>query len=61
MDIKYPVVCPLMDNEKIEEEICFDIHSVVDAGAPKYTAPDLAMEKKNFKEICRTCPFHRYD
>lgn len=61
MDIKYPVVCPLMDNEKIEEEICFDIHSVVDAGAPKYTAPEKAMEKDNFEEICKNCPFHRYD
>ena len=61
MDIKYPVRCPLMDNEFIEEEICFDIHSVVDAGAPKYTAPKKAVSKESFQDICRECPYHRYD
>lgn len=61
MDIKYPVRCPLMDDEYIEEEICFDIHSVVDAGAPKRTAPKKAVQKENFEEICTNCPFHRYD
>ena len=60
MDIKYPVLCPLMDGELINEEICFDICSVVDAGAPKYTAPGRAVSKENFKEICTECPYHQY-
>ena len=61
MDINYPVRCPLMDNQKIEEEICFDIHNVVSGEAPKYTAPEKAVSKEGFKEICIKCPYHRYD
>ena len=61
MEIKYPVCCPLMDNQFIEEEICFDIHCVVDAGAPKYIAPKIAVTKERFKEICKNCPYHRDD
>ena len=61
MDIKYPVFCPLMDNELIEEEVCFDIHMVVDAGAPERTAPAKATSKERYKEICRNCKYHRDD
>lgn len=61
MAIKYPVKCPLMDGSEIEEEICFDIHGVVDWGAPTYTAPNRAVSKDGFKEICRSCPNHRDD
>lgn len=61
MDINYPVSCPLMDNELIEEEICFDIHMVVDAGAPERTAPAKAVNTDGFREICRKCKYHRDD
>ena len=61
MEIKYPVCCPLMDNQYIEEEICFDVHCVVDAGAPQYIAPKIVVTKENFKEICKKCPYHRDD
>lgn len=61
MDIKYPVKCPLMGGREIAEEICFDIHGVVDWGAPKYTAPEEAFSEDGYQEICRDCPYHRYD
>lgn len=61
LEYTYPVPCPLMDGELIEGEICFDIHSVIHAGAPKYTAPEKAMSKEDFKEICLACKYHRDD
>ena len=61
MDIRYPVACPLMGGEEITGEVCFDIHSVVDAGAPKWSAPSKAMNTPNFEQICRECPYHRDD
>lgn len=60
MDIRYPVYCPLME-EKVEIGTCFDIHNVVSGEAPKYTAPEKAVSKEGFKEICIKCPYHRYD
>ena len=61
MDIKYPVSCPLMGGEKIAEEICFDIHCVVDGGTPERFAPKKAVRTPDFKKICRECPYHRDD
>ena len=61
MDINYPVRCPLLNEEIVDEVVCFDIHSVVDAGAPKYTAPKEAVSKENFESICRNCKYHRND
>ena len=46
-DHTYPVPCPLMDDELIDDGICFDIHSVIHAAAPKYTAPKKAMAKED--------------
>ena len=60
MDIKYTVRCPLMEAE-VDAGVCFDIHMVVDGWAPKYTAPEKAVSKEGFKEICIKCPYHRYD
>ncbi|WP_417420768.1 hypothetical protein [Hominenteromicrobium sp.] len=60
MDIKYPVPCPLMGAE-IAEEICFDIHCVVDGGTPERFAPKKARETPNYKQICKNCPYHRDD
>lgn len=60
MDIKYPVSCPLMGRD-ISMDECFDIHMVVEGAAPKWTAPDKAVNTANFKDICRNCQFHRDD
>ena len=61
MDIKYAVSCPLMDGEKIDMDTCFDIHMVVEGDAPAYTAPNKAVSKEHFKDICNSCPYHRDD
>lgn len=58
-DKDYPVRCPLMDGEYIEEGVCFDIHMVVQGEAPKYTAPKQAVNKENFQAICNACPCHQ--
>lgn len=54
------VMCQLM-GEKIEEAVCFDIHMVVDGLAPVRTIPKRAVQKEDFKEICKNCPNHRED
>ena len=60
MDIKYPVMCPLMGHE-INADECFDIHMVVGGWAPLRTAPEKATSTENYKEICNNCPYHRND
>ena len=54
------IKCPLMD-EIIDDVICFDIHMVVDGGAPEFTAPETAVQTPGFREICLNCPNHRDD
>lgn len=54
------VHCPLM-GEMIEDTICFDIHMVVEGGAPELTAPKKAVQTPGFREICLKCPNHRED
>lgn len=54
------VKCPLME-EIIDDAICFDIHMVVDGGAPEFTAPEKAVQTPGFKEICLKCSNHRDD
>ena len=61
MTIEYPVSCPLMDGEKIDRGTCFDIHMVVEGDAPPYTAPEQAISKGNFRDICCSCIYHRDD
>lgn len=52
--------CPLMRKD-IADEICFDIHMVVEGAAPIRTAPKDATDVENFKQICLKCPNHRDD
>lgn len=52
--------CPLM-GKSIEEVECFDIHMVVEGGAPEFTAPEKAVQTPGFREICLNCPNHRFD
>lgn len=54
------IQCLLM-GEFIEEGTCFDIHMVIEEGAPKWTAPEKAVNNPNLKEICLKCPSHRND
>lgn len=54
------VKCPLME-DTIDDVICFDIHMVVDGGAPEYTAPKKVVQTPGFREICLRCPNHRDD
>lgn len=54
------IKCPLM-GESIDDAVCFDIHMVVDGGAPEFTAPEKAIRTPGFKEICLKCPNHRED
>ena len=58
--MNYPVNCPLIEKRTISEEECFDICSVVDAGAPKHTALLEAVSKEGFRDICTNCPYHKY-
>lgn len=54
------VNCPLM-GENIDDGICFDIHMVVEGGAPEFTAPQKAVQTPGYREICLNCPNHRDD
>ena len=60
MDIKYPVMCPLMKRE-ISSGVFFDIHMVVCGEAPKRTAPKEVFDTENYCEICNGCKYHRED
>lgn len=52
--------CPLL-GRNIDEGICFDISMVAEHMAPERTAPDEAIQKENFREICLSCPNHHND
>lgn len=54
------VKCPLME-DTIDDVVCFDIHMVVDGGAPEFTAPEKAVQTPDYKKICTSCPNHRED
>ena len=61
-DLSPEVVLPLISEfPQIISHMISDIHMVVDGWAPKYTAPEKAVSKEGFKEICIKCPYHRYD
>lgn len=54
------VNCPLMGGS-IDDEICFDIHMVVEGAAPEWTAPEKAVQVAGYENICLQCPNHRDD
>lgn len=60
-DIKYPVICPLLNNSRITKDICFDIHMVVCGEAPLSTAPKEIFALKDYVNVCKNCEFHRND
>lgn len=51
------VMCPLMESE-IDVWICFDICLVAENVAPKWSAPEKAVQAENFSEICLNCQHH---
>ena len=61
MDINYPGSCPLMGGSDIDVTDCFRIHCVVSGEAPKWTAPEQAVETPDFQNICLACQYHRDD
>lgn len=60
MEIEYPVNCPLMESAISMDEY-FDIHMVVEGAAPAYTAQEKAIRVPHYKQICRSCRYHRDD
>lgn len=54
------VNCPLLGGS-IDDEICFDIHMVVEGAAPEWTAPEKAVQVEGYENICLQCPNHRDD
>lgn len=54
------VFCPLM-NSIIDYKTCFDIHMIVEDGAPAWTGPAKATSVPDFKNICIKCKYHRFD
>ncbi len=60
MDIKYPVLCPLLQQE-IDAGTCFDIHMVVAGEAPEWTMPEEVLQIDDYRKRCLNCPYHRED
>ncbi len=58
---EYPVPCPLMKNQLIDANTCFDIHVVVDGSTPKDFAPKEIYEVANYENVCFHCPYHRFN
>lgn len=54
------IECPLTQ-KMIDDVECFDIHMVVEGGAPEFTSPKEAVQRPDYKEICLRCPHHRDD
>lgn len=54
------ILCPII-NEFIDREDCFDVHMVIEDGAPVRTALKKICDVKNFKIICLKCKYHRDD
>lgn len=54
------IQCPLMKKE-IEDGVCFDIHMVVEDGAPAWTVPKQVTDTPDYKNICLTCQNHKKD
>ncbi|MGN1369649.1 MAG: hypothetical protein ACI4WX_12335 [Aristaeellaceae bacterium] len=60
MEYNFPYLCPML-NRNINMNTCFDIHMLIDDGAPDWTVPQEVFSVGNYKEICRACPYHRDD
>lgn len=55
------VKCPLMNDQMIDDVVCFDIHCVVEGDSPERFAPKEAIKVPGFRQICLSCPNHRFD
>ena len=52
------VKCPLINNQIIQVDDCFDCAMVAEGIAPKCIASEQLTRVKNFEEICMKCPNH---
>lgn len=55
----YPAVCPLMGGKKISEDMCFELHLLLDH--PSWTVPEEYHLIERSPEICKSCPYHHDD
>ncbi len=53
--------CPLVNGEIIHYPECFDVHCVLEDGAPKWTAREDMFNHEDWKDICLKCPYHYHD
>ncbi len=52
--------CPIM-NREIDGYTCYEIHMVIDGGAPARIAPPEVTATKDYKNICYNCPRHIHE
>lgn len=53
------IMCPLVD-EQIEDIDCIENRDIVDDMLVETGMPVKFKQKKNWKEICRKCKWHKY-
>ncbi len=53
------VRCPLINNQIIELDDCFDCAMVAEHMAPRWSAYEELINAENFEEICMNCPNHK--
>lgn len=54
------IKCELVDREITDGE-CFDVHMVIENGAPLWTAPQDIVTIPDFKKKCKRCKYYNRD
>ena len=49
--------CPIA-KKMISEYECFDVHMVIEDGAPKWTARSEIVNQEDFEKRCCQCSYH---
>lgn len=52
------VFCPLLNKNIDGDGMCFDIAMVAEGDCPERFAPEEAMQRENWQDICNKCPNH---
>ncbi len=55
---KNQIKCPIA-RRIIEDAECFDVHMVIQEGAPPWSAPQDVVDKPDFMQKCLSCPNHK--
>lgn len=50
--------CPIA-GRVIDDAECFDVHMVVEEGAPLWSAPQDIVNMPDFRQQCLSCPHHQ--